>query len=153
MNVERVQELRRMLVHIRDSPLYDVNGHPIMWNLAIFHMSDTCGTSACALGHMPYWEPFAGDKWCAVGGNITQYDETKGFKRYDFDAAQHYFGITLDQADGLFAGWYPSIRDATVEDVIDKVDRLLDDPDYDGPSREDDDSRNDDHFDGDMFDE
>jgi hypothetical protein len=126
MNTENVRELRAMMVSLRDNPLLDEQGHPVKFNMAIWNDKKTCGTSACAAGHMPYWPAFRNAGWKATeyGDILLNGEEVE-------EAGEEFFGTNLIYRH-IFMGSYTDedgegidLESVTVSMVIDRIDAIL----------------------------
>lgn len=76
-------------------------------------IENSCGTTACAYGHLPVFNPrvfaFCRNKYGTRWGNLNVVKKGEN-ESLNFKPATEYFGITLDQAIKLFSpNHYPRL--------------------------------------------
>lgn len=112
MQIERLKHLVAILEKVR----------PARFNISIWHVENSCGATACALGWASLDPEFnrQGFTLASVGGHWPMFKEHDGYS-----AAAEFFSITMEQSIHLFyPNEYPSDRRGPA-DVIARIKELL----------------------------
>jgi hypothetical protein len=132
IRIDRIQELRRMAVSIRDNPLLDAQGRPIKFDMADWYSAHECGTTACLAGHMPFWPAFQKDDWKHEHGAPCLFDaDVPRSSRTYFGTDDVFFSVFVGHyydSDNASGGEDPSVKclnDVTIDEVIARIDEIL----------------------------